>query len=129
MGNWNITIQGIGSHGNGKPEIDADLLAVDFVNYLQSRGQIIESASFTCGGKVDLIEKSGRVKILVNGVSYKSLHTVSYEEVKKLAGFIAPVVTITFRKAKFENAGILGLGQSIKVIDGTIFDVADTSNV
>jgi hypothetical protein len=56
MGNWNINIQGVGCHHNGKPEVDADLAATEFVAFLKSQGHVIESASFTSGGKVDLAE-------------------------------------------------------------------------
>ena len=54
MGNWNINIQGIGAHGNGKPDVDADLMAKEFVALLRSKGHTIEHASFTYGGKSDL---------------------------------------------------------------------------
>jgi hypothetical protein len=47
MGNWNINIQGVGSHHNGKPEIDADLMAVEFVAFLKTKGHTVESATFT----------------------------------------------------------------------------------
>lgn len=56
MGNWNINIQGIGCHHNGKPEIDADLAAKEFVQTLLSQGHKIEAASFTSGGKLDLLD-------------------------------------------------------------------------
>lgn len=52
MGNWAITIQGTGAHHNGKGEIDADLMAEQFVKTLQAAGQTVEHASFTHGGRV-----------------------------------------------------------------------------
>lgn len=55
MGNWNINIQGIGCHHNGKPEIDADLAAEEFVKKLKEQGHTIEHAEFTSGGKKDLM--------------------------------------------------------------------------
>jgi hypothetical protein len=57
MGNWNINIQGVGSHHNGKPEIDADLAALKFVDVLKAQGHTIEHAAFTHGGKIDLLDK------------------------------------------------------------------------
>lgn len=54
MGNWNINIQGVGCHNNGKPEVDADLAATDFVAKLRSQGHQIESATFTHGSSMDL---------------------------------------------------------------------------
>jgi hypothetical protein len=58
MGNWNITVQGVGCHHNGKAEIDADLAAVEFVEKLRKQGHTITSATFTYGGSVDLEKKS-----------------------------------------------------------------------
>ncbi len=55
MGNWNITVQGIGCHHNGKPEIDADLLASEFVKNLIQAGQDIEVATFTSGGRTNIL--------------------------------------------------------------------------
>jgi hypothetical protein len=51
MGNWNITIQGVGPHHNGKPDVDADLAARELVQKLIAQGQRIESASFTYGAE------------------------------------------------------------------------------
>lgn len=51
MGQWNITIQGTGSHHNGKSEIDADLAAKDLVKRLIKQGHTIHSASFTHGSE------------------------------------------------------------------------------
>jgi hypothetical protein len=55
MGNWNINIQGVGCHHNGKPEIDADAAALELVKILKKQGHTIESATFTHGGKMDLL--------------------------------------------------------------------------
>lgn len=55
MGNWVIHIEGTGCHGNGKPEIDADLLAPKLVEQLQQQGQSIEHATFTSGGRVNVL--------------------------------------------------------------------------
>jgi hypothetical protein len=54
MGNWNINIQGVGSHHNASNPEDADLLAADFVEKLKSSGHSIEVASFTHGSKEDI---------------------------------------------------------------------------
>lgn len=64
MGNWNINIQGTGSHHNRKPDgerwnqSDADLMAEEFVKDLKAAGHNIETASFTHGSKMDLAPKS-----------------------------------------------------------------------
>ena len=54
MGNWNVSIQGMGAHHNHDNPTDADRMAKTFVDLLRKAGHSIESASFTHGGKVDL---------------------------------------------------------------------------
>lgn len=53
MGNWNINIQGVGMHHNGKPQ-DANEMAKKFAESLKEAGHHIEHATFTNGGKDDL---------------------------------------------------------------------------
>ncbi len=48
----------MGCHHNGKPEIDADLVAVEFVAKLPAQGHTIEAASFTAGSKIDLLQRA-----------------------------------------------------------------------
>ena len=55
MGNWVIHIEGTGCHHNGKEEIDADLLAPKLVKQLQDQGQMIEHATFTSGGRKNVM--------------------------------------------------------------------------
>lgn len=45
MGNWKITIDGHGCHHNGKPEIDADLAAKEFVTRLKAQGHTVKVAT------------------------------------------------------------------------------------
>ena len=54
MGNWNITIVGIGAHHNENNPKDAQRLAARFVEDLKAAGHTIEHAEFTSGGKEDL---------------------------------------------------------------------------
>ena len=54
MGNWIITIEGTGSHHNGKPE-DADQIALVAVKTLQNAGQSVEHATITTGGRSTLL--------------------------------------------------------------------------
>lgn len=56
MGNWNINIQGVGSHHNKNSPDDANAMAKAFVASLARVGHVIESASFTHGAKDDLKE-------------------------------------------------------------------------
>jgi hypothetical protein len=60
MGNWNINIQGVGCHHNGNGVIDADLLSEEFVKRLKTAGQVVEHATFTHGGKVELQENAAK---------------------------------------------------------------------
>lgn len=50
MGQWTITIEGHGIHDNGKNE-DADVLAKEFVDKLESYGHQVHHASFTVGSR------------------------------------------------------------------------------
>ena len=50
MGEWTIVIQGHGIHDNGRPD-DADVLCQRFVDDLAAKGQLIQSADFTVGGR------------------------------------------------------------------------------
>ena len=58
MGDWVITIQGIGCHHNGPNRAnayDADQMAREFVKLLWKAGHQIEHASFTSGAKDELL--------------------------------------------------------------------------
>jgi hypothetical protein len=55
MGNWHISIQGTGSHGNDVAH-DADKLGVKFVRLLRDAGHDVETAVFTSGSALDLSE-------------------------------------------------------------------------
>ncbi|HEY8094606.1 MAG TPA: hypothetical protein VIE65_00735 [Methylobacter sp.] len=54
MGNWNITIRGVGVHHNKKLQKDANRMAAKFVHELREAGHHIVSASFTHGGEDDI---------------------------------------------------------------------------
>lgn len=55
MGNWNINIQGIGCHHNTDLAIDANKMAAEFVQKLKDAGHTVEAATFTHGGKDNLL--------------------------------------------------------------------------
>ncbi len=55
MGNYNISINGIGCHHNDQ-DYDADRLAANLVSELKDKGHTIESATFTHGGAESLME-------------------------------------------------------------------------
>lgn len=53
MGNWDISIKGVGIHHNGR-EDDVEQLAAEFVKKLKEKGQTVGDAKLTYGGMVDL---------------------------------------------------------------------------
>lgn len=55
MGNWNISIRGLGPHHNKDFPNDADRLAARFVRELLSAGHVVVSAEITHGGATDLV--------------------------------------------------------------------------
>lgn len=91
MGNWNINIQGVGCHHNGKPEIDADLAAAAFVETLRKQGHTIEAATFTYGGKVDLLPK-----VVAVGGSITPYGTISVPEGKTLQILSGPSAALNW---------------------------------
>jgi len=49
MGNWNITIQGVGAHHNKDYEKDANLMFEQFIKELREAGHYVHHASMTYG--------------------------------------------------------------------------------
>ena len=56
MGNWHISIEGVGFHHNYNFPIDANKMAEKFVKELQEAGHTISKASFTHGASDDLLK-------------------------------------------------------------------------
>lgn len=54
MGNWNITVRGVGFHHNRRQPIDANRMAAEFVKKLKEAGHTVVAASITYGGEEDL---------------------------------------------------------------------------
>ncbi len=54
MGNWNITIRGMGQHHNRCDPADANRMAADFVQRLRDAGHQVLEQSFTHGGSDDI---------------------------------------------------------------------------
>lgn len=57
MGNWAITIQGVGCHHNKDLAADANRMSRQFVRQLRAAGHHIERADFTHGAKEDLTDE------------------------------------------------------------------------
>ncbi len=55
MGNWNINIQGVGSHHNANNKWDANRMAAKFVEDLKAAGHDVQVAAFTHGGLEPLL--------------------------------------------------------------------------
>lgn len=51
MGNWTMVIEGAGPHHNPNYDNDADKLFRQIVEDLRAKGQQIEHAAITCGGR------------------------------------------------------------------------------
>lgn len=132
MGNWNINIQGVGCHHNGKPDLDADLAAIEFVAKLRAQGHTVEAASFTSGSKLDLLEaakpRTEQVSdVTINGRSKTVNPVLSYENLLdhlELTG----TPSCTYSHARFGKQGILHPGESIEVIPGTRICMVHTNN-
>lgn len=58
MGNWHISIEGVGCHHNKDYPLDANRLSATFVKSLKEAGHTITKASFTHGGSEDLTQES-----------------------------------------------------------------------
>jgi hypothetical protein len=57
MGNWNITIRGVGIHHNGKSQPDdANRMAAEFVKKLKAAGHSVSSASITFGAEDNITD-------------------------------------------------------------------------
>jgi len=56
MGNCTITIHLTGSHHNRRYLADANRMAAKFVDDLKAQGHNVEHASFTHGGREDLLD-------------------------------------------------------------------------
>lgn len=56
MGNWNISINGVGAHHNKKLAADANRLAAKFVADLKAAGHSVSHASFTYGGAENILD-------------------------------------------------------------------------
>lgn len=54
MGNWDISIQGVGTHHNPGREEDAEKMAKKFVEELRKAGHHVTHARFTYGGAEDI---------------------------------------------------------------------------
>lgn len=55
MGNWSVSVQGIGCHHNGAP-YDVEALTAEFVKQLKAKGHTVEHVNVTAGGKAEVKE-------------------------------------------------------------------------
>lgn len=76
------------------------------------------------------MKKPETYKIVINRQEQEVYsERVSYSKILRLAGFDpARVMSVTFSKANaIKPYGILGVGESVRIQNGTIFNVVDTS--
>lgn len=57
MGNFNLSIRGVGTHGNGQP-YDVEAQGLRFVRYMQAAGHSLSGAEVTTGGADHLTENT-----------------------------------------------------------------------
>jgi len=82
------------------------------------------------------IAGSAAVNIIVNGQSFEVLHEIprgegiSYSEIFSLAypGQPERTCSATYRNGRDNKSGILSQGQSVELVDGMIFNIAETGN-
>ncbi len=55
MGNWHISIEGVGFHHNSKMPEDANRMAKKFAEDLKAAGHSVTKATFTHGAADDLL--------------------------------------------------------------------------
>jgi len=69
-------------------------------------------------------------KVIVNGCEHRvETDRLSYADVAALAGKPgAKELTMTYDRAAYKKQGLLSPGESIKVVDGTIFCAVYTGN-
>lgn len=56
MGNWNISIHGVGAHHNELFEKDANRMAAQFVEKLREAGHSVASATITFGSEESVVD-------------------------------------------------------------------------
>lgn len=56
MGNWNITVRGVGVHHNKKLPADANRMAAKFVKELKAAGHTVTGATVTYGGEDNIVD-------------------------------------------------------------------------
>lgn len=70
--------------------------------------------------------------VIVNGAVHRTRRFVGYREIVALAHFDCErVLTVTYRAAQYDRSGSLKPDSGpfyVEVRDGTVFNVADTSN-
>lgn len=60
MGNWNMTIVGVGAHHNKDNPTDADKMFLEFAEKVAAAGHHIKHASFTYGAAINILEVGGK---------------------------------------------------------------------
>lgn len=134
MGNFNLTIRGVGIHHNQRPD-DVEQMAADFVDKLRAAGHTIVAATVTTGGEIDVADRAAGllpiadVDVIVNGRACKVPGEASYYDIIRQAGYhTGRTLSVTFRGAHEERPeGVLSPNEKVRVRAGTVFNVADTS--
>lgn len=71
------------------------------------------------------------IDVIINGQPCRFIcqedYCVTYDDVVMASGMVGDP-TITYRKAKDGKQGMLTDGETVQIVDGTIFNVVDTGN-
>lgn len=51
MGNWNVSVEGVGCHHNGKP-YDVEAITNEYVKQLKAAGHTVTKATVTTGSTI-----------------------------------------------------------------------------
>lgn len=70
------------------------------------------------------------IEIIINGREYicDKNDKPSYEEIIAIEGYYGNYPTVTYRRAKDGKQGMLNKGETVEIVNGTIFNVVDTGN-
>ena len=146
MGNWNLTIAGVGSHHSGSAA-DVEQMAAKFADELKAAGHSVTRAHVTTtGGEIDVLNRRGELlpighhhAVIVNGRSVDLGERAYYRNVVEAAGFDSERdLTVTFSRGpsgpsiprEFREGTLARYGSTVPWVPtapGMVFNVTDTS--
>lgn len=139
MGNWNVTITGVGSHHNADPS-DVEQMTLKFVEQLRAKGHNVVTATVHAGSETQVIDRpaapanilpdTGMRRVTLNGqqitttattLTYERACTMAYENPE-----LNPSVTL---KNPGSEGVILSPGSGeVELKAGAVINVQRTGN-